>query len=1297
MAYLCRGISLCLIGLTLLASATEPAKDPAAHGRRTSLDWEPNETCASSIAIWSLPFSYSGNTANALNDRSNCVGASSPDVFFTLATLGCQQVTVSLCGSSYDTGLEVRTGGDCPGATQIACNDDYSGCGLQSQVSFWIGGGTQWVYYYIIVHGYGMNSGPYTINATAGSPPYYANDHCPGIAISSLPYTDNNSTECRINDFMNCVTSSSADAVYTYTATSCLQITVSLCGSSYDTALEIREGGACPGATQVACNDDVCGLQSQISFWTTPNTTYYFIVAGYGTAVGSYQLNVSVTGFVNLTNDQCPGTAVTLPFSETGSTVCALHDYTNCVGSNAPDLIYSFTVPVCELVNISTCESPTQYNTALEVRGGGACPGSVQLACNDDACGYSGQQSFLQILAQPAVIYYVILSGNGVPPSDRGAFRLDITGTPFPPPNDQCPGTTISYLPYTDSHNTSCATNNYSNCVFPSSNDVFYVLQSSALCRTITASLCGSMYNTALEVRTGGNCPGTTQVACNDDNYCGQTWTAHSTTTFTALASQTYYMIVSGANQNGGPYTFNVDGTEIPAPVADQCPGIHIGALPFEDTGNTLCAIANFANCVTSTSRDVVYSYTSLGCEQITVSLCGSGFDTGLEVRYGGACLGNTQLLCNDDYCGTSSQITFDALPDTIVYYFIISGYQNQAGAYSIDVTSIPQAPPSGDVCPGIPITNIYYLGPTFSDTVYTHCAGADYPNCAGVGTRDVVHTLNVWQCNILSVSAGGWDAQDNADLEVRAGESCPGTTQIGCNYSLYGQGGIGAVEFIAEPGINYYLISHIRGAGARIITSVGLGLGWPYTDDCAYYGAVGVPDTVMGSTRGLDHDYHTCHDALGHDALYRLAPQTTCTDVTVTVCWACFDPLIEVRTDDGGCPSDVAIACNDDSLCNGQPSTGSMVTFTADPNEVYWIIVTSSDHYTDEGPFTMTTSSMPHVLPADRCPGLAIAILPFADSSFIQCANNDLVNCVRADGKDVLYRYTSPICQTITANTCGSLFNTALQVRQGTVCPGNLPLDCNNDYCGLQSQLSFNAMAGQTYFFVVSQADTTSGKYFLNVTGIPLTPPNDHCPGTAITSLPFDDIGITSCAVNDYAITCRPTSTAPDQVYLLVLPSCQVVTASLCGSAFNTVLEVRTGGSCPGTTLVQCNDDFCSQQSQITWMVNASQTYYLIVDGYDASSAGDFTLTITGQTCAPPPPVNTLVIKYVTGTADNKLHWNRVPDADRYYVYRDSTLNVPLDLLHRIADVADTFYVDSGITGSQGKSFYVVTSVAMP
>ncbi|MBL0062420.1 MAG: hypothetical protein IPP40_13295 [bacterium] len=68
---------------------------------------------------------------------------------------------------------------------------------------------------------------------------------------------------------------------------------LSLEGSNYDTELYIRTTDACPGTSEVACNDDWFGLQSFLSVTLNAGQTYFIIVDGYFDYFGDYVLNIS--------------------------------------------------------------------------------------------------------------------------------------------------------------------------------------------------------------------------------------------------------------------------------------------------------------------------------------------------------------------------------------------------------------------------------------------------------------------------------------------------------------------------------------------------------------------------------------------------------------------------------------------------------------------------------------------------------------------------------------------------------------------------------------------------------------------------------------------------------------------------------------------------------------------------------------------------------------------------------------------------------------------------------------------
>lgn len=146
-------------------------------------------------------------------------------------------------------------------------------------------------------------------------------------------------------------------------------------------------------------------------------------------------------------------------------------------------------------------------------------------------------------------------------------------------------------------------------------------------------------------------------------------------------------------------YTRYTDLTNAPDPLAnDECSGAI--ALNCNDTvtGSTTAATdsvgdSNFAN-------DVWYSYTGSGTpEDITLSLCNSGFDTVLRVYSDCSVSLGAQVLYNDDYCLSRSEGTF-ASDGTTTYYILIEGYGTASGAYELTLTCGTYVPaPPNDLC----------------------------------------------------------------------------------------------------------------------------------------------------------------------------------------------------------------------------------------------------------------------------------------------------------------------------------------------------------------------------------------------------------------------------------------------------------------------------------------------------------------------------------------------------------------------------------------------------------------------
>jgi hypothetical protein len=127
-----------------------------------------NDACANAIPIRANGV-YTGNTAgladntSPLTNNPSCASLStSPDVYYTILARATGSITLSLCGTTFDTILYVGT--SCSNFS-VACNDDNgpSCSGVQSSLTFAATSGTT---YYVAVDGWNTNSGAYTLTVS---------------------------------------------------------------------------------------------------------------------------------------------------------------------------------------------------------------------------------------------------------------------------------------------------------------------------------------------------------------------------------------------------------------------------------------------------------------------------------------------------------------------------------------------------------------------------------------------------------------------------------------------------------------------------------------------------------------------------------------------------------------------------------------------------------------------------------------------------------------------------------------------------------------------------------------------------------------------------------------------------------------------------------------------------------------------------------------------------------------------------------------------------------------------------
>lgn len=78
------------------------------------------------------------------------------------------------------------------------------------------------------------------------------------------------------------------DVWFVWTSIGTGNITLSLCGgTSMDSKVAVYAGAGCPGGAPLACNDDSCSLQSQLTFFVTNGSQYTIQLGNFPGATGS--------------------------------------------------------------------------------------------------------------------------------------------------------------------------------------------------------------------------------------------------------------------------------------------------------------------------------------------------------------------------------------------------------------------------------------------------------------------------------------------------------------------------------------------------------------------------------------------------------------------------------------------------------------------------------------------------------------------------------------------------------------------------------------------------------------------------------------------------------------------------------------------------------------------------------------------------------------------------------------------------------------------------------------------------
>ncbi|MCB0457059.1 MAG: proprotein convertase P-domain-containing protein, partial [Flavobacteriaceae bacterium] len=254
-----------------------------------------NDLCANAQPM-NCGDTVSGDTTMATFDGvGTCTTSNTaPGVWYSFTAIG-PSATLSTCNqAAYDTKISVFSG-SCGSLVCELGNDDGPGCsGFTSQVTVPTTPGTT---YLVLVHGFGSAVGTFDLTLTCALP--VLNDDCTdAISMNCGDTVSGTTVGATFDGVGTCGTSNTAPGVWYTFAGFDGQATLSTCNqASYDSKISVFSG-SCGSLVCVGGNDDglgCSGFTSLLNVCVEAGETYYVLVHGFGSAVGTFDLTLTCT------------------------------------------------------------------------------------------------------------------------------------------------------------------------------------------------------------------------------------------------------------------------------------------------------------------------------------------------------------------------------------------------------------------------------------------------------------------------------------------------------------------------------------------------------------------------------------------------------------------------------------------------------------------------------------------------------------------------------------------------------------------------------------------------------------------------------------------------------------------------------------------------------------------------------------------------------------------------------------------------------------------------------------------
>jgi len=687
-------------------------------------------------------------------------------------------------------------------------------------------------------------------------------------------------------------------------------------------------------------------------------------------------------------------------------------------------------------------------------------------------------------------------------------------------------------------------------------------------------------------------------------------------------------------------------------PADDDCltPTVIVGTglFNFDNTGATTGvdgqteALCNFYGS-TVVNFDIWYQWVAPSSGIATWTGCGLGtIDTKVAAYAGAGCPApGTALACDDDFCGFpwQSQIMFPVTAGT-TYTLQIGNYPfgggtPGAGQFTLNVSAaVPE-----DDC-NTPALIVGTGAFAFDNTAAT--TGVDGQTealCVIYGNPAV--TTDLWYqwvapfTGICQYDTCGSGVDTKIAAYAGAGCPLPGTA-LACDDD--GCGLQSRVQFNVTAGSTYTLqlgtwpFGAPGGAGTFNVNQY---IPAPL-DDCslpAVIAGVGVfPFDTTGMTTSAQQG--ACGGPSGQDMWFEWTAPSTGTCLLDT-CGTGWDTLVKSYAG-AGCPAGAALACNDDSVCGGVFTLQSNILFPVTAGSVYMLQI--GGYGGNFGPGVMNLAVLLPPVNDDCLTPTAVAgygTFPFDNtvaSTGVDGQTEALCNIYSNTGVtyDVWYTWTAPATEQVSFDTCGLTgVDSKIAVYAGTGCP--LPgtaLGCDDDACGLQSRVLFNAVAGSTYTLQLGTWPYGALGGAGNFEVVSAAPPaNDDCTAAdvlvGVGTFPFDNTFATTGVDGQTEALCNffsSTAVENDVWYEWTAPAAGCTIIDTCGlTGIDSKIAIYAGTGCPvAGSALDCNDDACGLQSKLRLIATAGTTYTIQLGTFPGAGGGTGSLSITQPGAAP-------------------------------------------------------------------------------